>query len=60
MRRFEVVSVRYGRGHDVYVIDKVPEGMTHNKIIDECDFANWGGRVVPLGGGRYEVTVYTD
>lgn len=60
MRRFEVVTRKYGRGQDVYIIDKVPEGMTDAEIIDECDFANWGGCVVPLGGGRYEVTVYTD
>jgi hypothetical protein len=60
MRRFEVITRRYGRGQDVYIIDKVPEGMTNAEIIDECDFANWGGYVVPLGGGRYEVTVYTD
>lgn len=60
MGKIEKLSVRYGIGRDMYTIRVLVEGLTKEEIIDLCDPCNWGGYVVPIGGGRYEVTVYTD
>jgi hypothetical protein len=60
MRKIEKINVRYGRGQDTYTIRALAEGLTKEEMIDLCDPHNWGGYVVPIGDGRYEVTVYTD
>ena len=60
MGKIEKIRVRHGIGRDLYTIRVLVEGLTKEEIIDLCDPSNWGGYVVPIGGGQYEVTVYID
>lgn len=60
MGKIEKINVRPGISRDLYTIRVLVDGLTKEEMIDLCDPCNWGGYVVPLGGGCYEVTVYTN
>lgn len=60
MKKFEILSVSYCRGKDVYQVRGDFSGLTEAEIVDLVFPCNWGGTAVPYVDGTYIVEVYTD